>query len=80
MSYFKYALEGIMIALFGNHRSKMNCSDDYCHFVFPEKFLQQIGMEYGDYWFNFGIILAIGLSLRIVTYYTLRFRIQYFKK
>lgn len=80
MSYFKYALEGLMVAIFGNNRSKMTCSEDYCHFLAPEKFLQQVGMEDVDYWFDFGMLFAIGFALRIVTYYTLRFRIQYFKK
>ncbi|KAL0267310.1 UNVERIFIED_CONTAM: hypothetical protein PYX00_009619 [Menopon gallinae] len=80
MSYFKYALEGMMVAILGDHRPKMKCSDDYCHYIMPNKFLRQVGMEFSDFWFSFGVLFGIGLFLRIITYYSLQFRIKYFKK
>lgn len=66
-SFIKYAFEGSCIAIFGFDREKMSCSNDYCHFQYPQKFL-----EFLDVNENFYAILAklfvFTLTFRLIAF------------
>ncbi|GJQ74986.1 hypothetical protein Trydic_g9608 [Trypoxylus dichotomus] len=51
ISYIKYGLEGLMLAIFGYDREKMPCNADYCHYHYPNIFLEDVDMADA----NFGI-------------------------
>ena len=40
LSYARYSFEGMMLSVYGNGRENMHCSQPYCHFRNPEKFLK----------------------------------------
>lgn len=39
LSFIKYAFDGSMLSIFGFNRGKLKCDATYCHFRWPEKFL-----------------------------------------
>ena len=43
LSYSRYSFEGLMLSVYGNGREAMHCSQPYCHFRSPEKFLKVTG-------------------------------------
>lgn len=44
VSFIKHALEGSMLAIFGFDRAKMKCDAEYCHYRWPDKFLDAVGI------------------------------------
>lgn len=45
ISFVKHAVDGASIAILGWNRSKFECTSDYCHYSWPYKFLDTIGMQ-----------------------------------
>ncbi|XP_071557292.1 ATP-binding cassette sub-family G member 1 isoform X2 [Temnothorax nylanderi] len=76
MSFFKYAFEGVLMAIYGYDRAKLKCSADYCHFASPKKFLMELGLENINYWFNIIILISVCIVLDIVAYIILNVRIR----
>lgn len=75
ISFVKYGWEGLMLSIFGYNREKMPCSTDYCHFVYPEKFLEEVQMNEASY--GFCVIFLIGLTifLRIIAFFALKIKL-----
>lgn len=65
ISYIKYGLEGLMLAIFGYDREKMPCNADYCHYHYPNIFLEDVDMA--DAVYSYSVIFLIGLILFIRT-------------
>ncbi|XP_060530332.1 ATP-binding cassette sub-family G member 1-like [Cylas formicarius] len=76
ISFLKYGLEGLVLSVFGYGRPKLPCNADYCHFVYPTKFLNEMDMENALY--SNAVIFLLGLTvfLRVIGYYALRIQIQ----
>lgn len=75
-SYVRYGFEGAMLAVYGYGREKLNCSEAYCHFRIPSKFLDEMSMEHADFWVDFGALCAFFVFIRIVSYLVLRFKLK----
>lgn len=75
-SYLKYGLSGSMLAVYGYNRSQLGCSEDYCHFRQPEKFLDMLDLAGGNYWVDASVLAALGTVLRIGSYFVLQFRLS----
>lgn len=75
-SFLKYGLEGVVHAIFGYDRTKMSCSSDYCHFVYPQRFLDQVGMDEARFTLDVLVLLALYFALRITTYLALLARVS----
>ncbi|KAF4518790.1 hypothetical protein B566_EDAN005411 [Ephemera danica] len=78
-SYMKYALEGMMMAVYGFNRPKLSCDEDYCHFKQPRTFLEALGMDKGNFWIDFGFLFALLLILRVLTFLVLKWRIRHIR-
>lgn len=76
MSFFKYAFEGVLMAVYGYDRARLKCSADYCHFAIPKKFLMELGMDKINYWFNVTVLISVCIVLDIVAYVILYIRIK----
>ncbi|KAJ6646154.1 ATP-binding cassette subfamily G member 4 [Pseudolycoriella hygida] len=48
-SFLKYALEGGTLAIFGYERERMECSQLFCQFVLPKKFIKTVDMHNSDF-------------------------------
>lgn len=76
VSYLKYGFEGLMLSIFGYDRGKLPCSIDYCHFVYPDKFLDQMDMEDAVYSHCIYFLLGLTIFIRTVTYFILQGRVR----
>lgn len=75
VSYLRFGLEGYVGAIYGLNRSTMACSQVYCHYRYPQVFLDEIAMQDGMFWTDMAALAAILLMLRIVAYFLLRWKL-----
>lgn len=80
ISYFKYALHASMQSVYGFDRGRLPCGLEYCHYRLPAKFLEEIGMDNGDFIFDWAFLLIIIALLRLATYYALVIQIRFLRK
>lgn len=76
ISFLKYGLEGLVLSVLGYDRGKLPCNTDYCHFVYPEKFLDQMDMEYAQYSTAVVFMLILIAIIRIAAYFALSVQIK----
>ncbi|KAF5292527.1 hypothetical protein FQR65_LT01673 [Abscondita terminalis] len=76
ISYLKYGFEGLMLSILGYDRDKLPCSAEYCHVVFPKKFLRQMDMDNAVYSHCVYFLIGITIIIRIVTYFVLLLRVK----
>lgn len=75
-SYFRYGFEGSIQAIYGNNRTSLHCSDVYCYYKHPKKFLDDFGMSGSS--FNMDIIGLVGwvIALLIILYVALWMKLK----
>ncbi|PSN48087.1 ATP-binding cassette sub-family G member 4 [Blattella germanica] len=61
VSFFRHGFEAMMECVYGYNRPRLRCSEAYCHFRNPQKYLEEFGMENGTYWYD-----MIGLALWVI--------------
>ncbi|KYN43612.1 ATP-binding cassette sub-family G member 4 [Trachymyrmex septentrionalis] len=76
VSYVRYGFEGAMISVYGYNRAKLKCSEYYCHFKSPTKFLEQMAMENAVYWVDVVALLGFLLVLRVAVYFVLKLKLR----
>lgn len=76
LSFLKYGFEGIVKAIFGYERGKLQCTEVYCHFMYPEKFMDEVGMKSAEYTFDMFCLIGFYVVLRIITYCALWIRVS----
>ena len=45
VAYTRYGFEGTMLAVYGFDRETLKCSQPYCHFKYPQKFLEELSLD-----------------------------------
>ncbi|KAJ9580519.1 hypothetical protein L9F63_024285, partial [Diploptera punctata] len=76
VSYIRYGFEGAMISIYGYGRGKLSCSEAYCHFRNPTKFLEEMDMATAEYWIDAVALVGFFLLLRCVAYFVLRLKLR----
>lgn len=77
VSYLRYGLEGIVGAIYGLERPTLDCPDDqYCHYKYPTKFLNEISMRGDQFWNDIIALVLILFFLRIIAYVLLRWKLM----
>ncbi|XP_069675336.1 ATP-binding cassette sub-family G member 4-like [Periplaneta americana] len=76
ISYIRYGFEGAMISIYGYGREKLSCSEAYCHFRNPTKFLEEMDMATAEYWIDAAALAGFFLLLRCVAYFVLRLKLR----
>lgn len=75
-SFLKHGLDAGFLAIFGFNRTKLECEAIYCHYRWPHKFLESLGVET-----SFGDALAvIVLSLflfRLAAFFVIKLRLKH---
>merc|ERR1719468_1476857 len=64
VSYVRYSFEGTMQAIYGYDRPKMDCSQPYCHFKYPTKFLEELALQDAVYWIDILVLIVFFIILR----------------
>ena len=76
VSYIRYGFEGAMISIYGYGREKLSCSEAYCHFRNPTKFLEEMDMATAKYWIDAVALGGFFILLRCVAYIVLRLKLR----
>ncbi|CAH0561473.1 unnamed protein product [Brassicogethes aeneus] len=76
ISYLRYGFEGLVLSVLGYDRGKLPCNAEYCHFVYPDKFLTDMDMEESHYSTAVIFLVSLFLFLRIAAYYALSIKIR----
>nr|CAD7402721.1 unnamed protein product [Timema cristinae] len=78
MSYLRYALEGLVIATYGNNRAALICPDEevYCHFKHPKTLLQETGMEKANIWVAITGLVVFYIIFKSIFYFLLKRRLS----
>lgn len=76
VSYFRYAYEGAINAIYAYDRPDLECTAPFCYFKSVKKFLQFLDMEKNLYSMD---LLGLGIwlfVLQIILYITLSFKVR----
>ncbi|KAL1139409.1 hypothetical protein AAG570_006393 [Ranatra chinensis] len=76
VSYIRYGFEGCMIAIYGGNRSKLHCSEPYCHFRSPSKFLEEMDMAGAEFWVDVVALVGFFVLLRVGAYFALKLKLR----
>lgn len=77
VAYVRYGFEGTMLAIYGFDRQPLHCSVPYCHFKYPQKFLEELALDKGIFWIDVVSLLAFFVVLRLVGYFVLRYKLKW---
>lgn len=76
ISFLKHGLVGLVFAVFGMDRPKMPCSDIYCHYTVPKKFVDDVQMTNEKYIFVIVALFGIGLVVTVCSFIILKIRLK----
>ncbi|XP_017879123.1 ATP-binding cassette sub-family G member 4 isoform X2 [Ceratina calcarata] len=76
VSYVRFSFEGTMISVYGYDRAKLKCSEAYCHFKSPLKFLEEMSMQDAVFWVDAVALTGFLLILRVIAYFVLRLKLR----
>lgn len=76
ISYVRYGFEGAMVSIYGMDRAKLQCSEIYCHFRSPKKFLEEMSMDKAEFWIDSCALIGTFIALRIIAYFVLRWKLH----
>ncbi|KAI9554261.1 ABC protein [Daphnia sinensis] len=75
-SFFRHGFEGAMLSVYDFDRPPLNCSQSYCYFRNPHKFLETFDMEQSSYYVCITGLMVYFVVLRIAGYFILRFKLN----
>ncbi|XP_054261383.1 ATP-binding cassette sub-family G member 1-like [Macrosteles quadrilineatus] len=75
ISYIRYGFEGTIQAVYGYNRTNLHCSEPYCNFKSPVKFLREMDMEDANFTTDCAALLVFFLLLRILCYVVLKWNL-----
>ena len=76
VAYVRYGFEGGMLAIYGYNREKLTCSQAYCHFKYPQKFLEEMALDKGQFWIDVVCLIGFFVLLRVSGYFVLRYKVR----
>lgn len=75
-SFLKHALDADFLVIFGYDREKLNCDAIYCHYRWPHKFLESLGVQ-TTFQQALNVILFSLLLFRILAFFVIRYRLKH---
>jgi hypothetical protein len=73
----RYGFEGTISSLYDYNRTKLHCSEAFCHFRSPEKFIEALDIEESVYWFDVAALLIFFVVIRVITFLILWRKIRF---
>ncbi|XP_054264069.1 ATP-binding cassette sub-family G member 1-like [Macrosteles quadrilineatus] len=77
VSYLRYALEAMVVAIYGYGRRNLYCEQNYCHYRSPAAVMTELDMVYGDYWRDISMLSIIAVVSILYAYYSLRSKMRW---
>lgn len=74
LNYFRYAMDGLVQAMYGYGREKLHCPSQrfYCHYRIPSMFLEELDMSEPMLWLDVGVLFSLFVIVRIIVYISLK--------
>ncbi|EFX86592.1 ABC protein, subfamily ABCG [Daphnia pulex] len=77
LSFLHYGFEGSMLSLYTVDRPPLGCYQDYCHFRYPIKFLEQFDLTNSSYYLALVGMLVSFVVIRVGAYFALSFKLRH---
>ncbi|XP_058125814.1 ATP-binding cassette sub-family G member 4-like [Anopheles ziemanni] len=79
LSFLRYSLQGSLQALYGNNRTTFPCSESFCYYNKPAKFLKFMDTREDGYWDSVYALVGFLLLFQIILYIVLRLRLKIYQ-
>ncbi|XP_046451684.1 ATP-binding cassette subfamily G member 4-like [Daphnia pulex] len=79
LSFLHYGFEGSMLAIYDRERPPLSCSQSYCHFRYPVKFLEQFDLTQSSYFLAIVGMLMCFIVVRVAGYFALLFKLRHIR-
>ncbi|XP_046744139.1 ATP-binding cassette sub-family G member 1-like [Diprion similis] len=78
LSFLRYSVEGMAVAVYGFGREKLPCPDNltYCHLRYPKKIMSEMCMDDSRYWTNIAALLVNFIVIRALSCFALKRRLS----
>lgn len=80
ISFFRYAFEGILQAIYGSNREPLDCWEIYCHWRSPKRILSMMDMPSVRFEYIVAILISWIFCLHIIIYTSLRWKLYCIRK
>lgn len=75
-SFLKHALDADFLVIFGFDREKLDCNAIYCHYRWPHKFLESLGVQ-TQFQDALNVIIFSLFLFRILAFFVIRHRLKH---
>lgn len=77
-SYFRYGFEAMVQSVYGNGRELLKCPKEelYCHYRYPQKIFEELGMDEHRYVTDVSMLLFFTILFFVVSFFSLRHKIK----
>ena len=76
VAYVRYGFEGTLLAIYGFDRPNLHCSQAYCHYRSPVKFLEEFDVRHSVYWIDVVVLTGFVIVLRVIAFFVLKWKLR----
>ena len=74
--YVRYGFEGTLLSVYGLDRQPLHCSQPYCPFKSPARFLSTFDMSESVFWVDLLVLVVYYIVVRVLAYFILKWKVR----